>query len=303
MEQTQLRTKTTQIGRLTVTDVRYLPGDSGFLLDDGQTAVLYDTGFAFSCAGVIRNIRHVLGNRKLDHILLTHSHYDHALGVPELLEAYPEAKVVAGAYAAGIFARDSAKATMLDLDRKAAKIHGMRPGNPMLSRLRVDIPVKDGDTVRCGSLTFTAVELPGHTKCSVGYYLAEEKLLLSTETLGVYLGNDLYLPGFLVGYQMTLDAFDKVRRLGPETMLLPHYGAVTGELTAAVLENGEAVVRETARTVLTMYGSGKTKEEILAFLTQRDYSDAVKPVYPVDAFCMNTRIMIDRTLRELACLR
>ena len=28
---------------LTVTDVRALPGDSAFLIDDGVTAVLYDT--------------------------------------------------------------------------------------------------------------------------------------------------------------------------------------------------------------------------------------------------------------------
>ena len=28
---------------LTITDVRAIPGDSAFLIDDGQTAVLYDT--------------------------------------------------------------------------------------------------------------------------------------------------------------------------------------------------------------------------------------------------------------------
>ena len=33
---------------LVITDVRTLPGDSGFLIDDGKTAVLYDTGFGFT---------------------------------------------------------------------------------------------------------------------------------------------------------------------------------------------------------------------------------------------------------------
>lgn len=32
---------------LTITDVRAVPGDSAFLIDDGKTALLYDTGFAF----------------------------------------------------------------------------------------------------------------------------------------------------------------------------------------------------------------------------------------------------------------
>lgn len=36
------------MGDLAITDVRTLPGDSGFLIDDGKTAVLYDTGFGFT---------------------------------------------------------------------------------------------------------------------------------------------------------------------------------------------------------------------------------------------------------------
>ena len=33
---------------LKVTDVRILPGDSGFLIDDGVTSILFDTSFAFT---------------------------------------------------------------------------------------------------------------------------------------------------------------------------------------------------------------------------------------------------------------
>lgn len=35
---------------LTITDVRICPGDSGFLIDDGNTAILYDTGFGFTAS-------------------------------------------------------------------------------------------------------------------------------------------------------------------------------------------------------------------------------------------------------------
>ena len=80
---------------LTITDVRAHPGDSAFLLDDGQTAILYDTGFAFTGYAVADNIRKALGDRPLDYIFLTHSHYDHALGTPYICARYPSAKVVA----------------------------------------------------------------------------------------------------------------------------------------------------------------------------------------------------------------
>ena len=72
-----------------VTDVRCQKGDAAFLLDDGKTAVLYDTGFGFTGYNVADNIKKVLGDRPLDYIFLTHSHYDHALGAPYVVRAYP----------------------------------------------------------------------------------------------------------------------------------------------------------------------------------------------------------------------
>ena len=104
-----------------ITDVRYQKGDASFLIDDGNTSILYDTGFGFTGYDVADNIKLVLGERKLDYIFLTHSHYDHALGSAYILRRYPDAKVVAGKYAVGIFERDGAKRTMKELDAKFAE--------------------------------------------------------------------------------------------------------------------------------------------------------------------------------------
>ena len=106
---------------LKITDVRVHKGDSAFLIDDGDTAILYDTGFAFTGYAVADKIKAILGERKLDYILLTHSHYDHALGSAYALKYWPDAKVVAGEYVTKIFAKPSARAVMRDLDRKVAK--------------------------------------------------------------------------------------------------------------------------------------------------------------------------------------
>lgn len=235
----------------------------------------------------------------MDYILLTHSHYDHVLGVPSVLTAYPDAKVVAGAYAAQVFARTSAKNIMRELNRKAAEMHEMPPDDSRVDQLRVDIPIRDGDQVVCGELRFTAIELPGHTKCSVGYYLEENKLFLGTETLGVFFGDDTYLPSFLVGYQTALDSFHKIRMLDVKTMLLPHYGVVDGEKLRSYLKRSEAVTRDSAHRIVSMLQRGLTEQEILAYFEKKAYRDQVKPTYPIDAFLMNTRIMIERVKKEL----
>ena len=45
-----------------ITDVREQKGDSAFLLDDGKTAILYDSGFAFTGNAVAEKIKKALGD-------------------------------------------------------------------------------------------------------------------------------------------------------------------------------------------------------------------------------------------------
>ena len=40
-----------------ITDVRCLKGDAAFLLDDGKTSILYDTGFGFTGYKIAENIK------------------------------------------------------------------------------------------------------------------------------------------------------------------------------------------------------------------------------------------------------
>ena len=67
-----MQPKTIYEGNIRITDVRAVPGDSAFLIDDGATAVLYDSGFAFTGRAVADNLRQVLGKRTVDYILLPH---------------------------------------------------------------------------------------------------------------------------------------------------------------------------------------------------------------------------------------
>ena len=284
---------------LTITDVRALPGDSAFLIDNGATAVLYDTGFGFTGHAVAENVRRVLGERPLDYILLTHSHYDHALGSAYLRKHYPRVKVVAGAYADKIFRKPTARNVMRELDRKAAASFGVTEYEDLTEDLRADITVTDGDIIECGNLRFTAVDLPGHTKCSVGYYLAENRLLLASESLGVYCGNDVYLPSFLVGYRMTLDSIRKAGKMDIDSMVIPHYGPASSEEARNYLKNGEETARKSAEMILNQISLGKSNEEILAYLTDVLYTDQVRPSYPYDAFRMNTEIMMNLIRKEL----
>ena len=264
---------------------------------DRRTCVLFGDGAAAVVLTPGDNIRSI----KLSASSSTDKLWQYRLlqPTPYITKAYPDAKVIAGEYVAQIFQRPTAKALMRDLDSKAAIKYGASAYEDLIDQLKVDITVKDGDSFRCGDFFFTAIALPGHTHCSYGFYLPEHKLLLGSETLGVYFGYGTYLPFFLVGYQLTLDSFAKVRQLNVEKILLPHYGVVDREEAEVYLENSEESTREIAQTMLSMLKDGKTNEEILAFFEERDYRENVRPTYPIDAFHLNTSIMIEQIRKEL----
>ncbi len=285
--------------KLTITDVRAHPGDSAFLIDDGTTAVLYDTGFAFTGYAVADNIRKVLGSRPLDYLFLTHSHYDHAAGAPYICARYPEVKVAAGEYAVKIFAKSTARDVMRELDRKFAAKCGVPEYEDRLEELRVDISVKEGDVIHAGDMSFTVVELPGHTKCSVGYYLASEKLLLATETLGVYDGGEIVFPSYLVGYQTALDSITKAEALEINRIVLPHYGLLDREKTAFYLSLCRKNAVETAEGIVKILRDGGTHADAVRFFRERFYHGNVPSIYPEDAMELNTGIMVKLLEKEL----
>ncbi len=137
------------------------------------------------------------------------------------------------------------------------------------------------------------------TKDSIAFYLREKKLLLCSETLGVYFGEDTYLPFFLVGYQISLDSFEKVKSMDIDYMLLPHYGVVDKEETKRFLKNSEWTFRDTAEKIVALYRAGGTVDDALAYYKDRFYKKNVKPTYPINAFNLNTSIMIELIKKEL----
>ncbi|MBR3988899.1 MAG: MBL fold metallo-hydrolase [Clostridia bacterium] len=282
-----------------ITDVRAVKGDSAFLIDDGKTSILYDSGFGFTGFQVADNIKSELKGRSLDYIFLTHSHYDHALGSAYVLNRFKDAKIVAGEYAVKIFSKPTAKALMRDLDRKFAIKNGVSDYEDLTDNLTVHIAVKDGDIIKAGDMEFTALNLTGHTRCSVGYYLKSEKLLLSTESLGVYTEDGEVVPSYLVGYQMVIDSIKRVQSLDVEKILIPHYGVIVGAEAKAYLDKALENASQTAKEIVRILKSGGGKDDAVDYFVAKYYKGKVKEIYPYDAMMLNTSITVNLIEKEL----
>lgn len=284
---------------LSVIDVRVHDADSGFLIDDGRYAILFDSGFGFTGRRMAEKIRAHLGARPLDYIFLSHSHYDHALGAAYIRDEYPMACIVASEYAAKIFDKPTARELMKKLDTALAEREGIVDYEECPSSLTVDIRVSDGDTVTVGDMSFTVVALPGHTKCSIGYYLESEKLLLSPETLGLYSDEKRILPSPLVGYEMSRDSIRRARELQIENIVIPHIGLLDKTETEFYLANAEASLTEAVTEIRDILAGGGSHEDAIEHFREKYYKGSVLRSYPPDAFELNTGITVNLVEREL----
>lgn len=284
---------------LKITDVRGITADSAFLIDDGTTSIVCDSGFSFTGEKVAEKVALALGERKLDYIFLTHSHYDHVLGSLHIKKRFPEAKVVSCEYAAKIFEKPTARAVMRDMDNKAREKYGAAECEDLIDNLKVDITLKDGEVIKAGDMEFTLISFPGHTKCSTGYYLKKDKFLIGSETLGIYGGDGVVAPSYLVGYEMTLDSISRAEKLDIEKMLVPHYGVIDKEEVKTYLREGRRNVVAVAKEISSMIENGKTEEDAFLFFKDKFFHGYIREIWPEDAMALNTGIMVKLIKKEL----
>jgi glyoxylase-like metal-dependent hydrolase (beta-lactamase superfamily II) len=94
-----------------------------------------------------------------------------------------------------------------------------------------DVIVKDGDSIPLGGLSVETLETPGHTRDTLSFFIPELEMLIASETTGVLLPDDtVYLP-YLTGFNDTISAIEKCRRMPYKFLSLPHRG-LAGEKDA-----------------------------------------------------------------------
>ena len=282
---------------LLVVDMRVVPGDSAYLIYNDTTAILYDSGFAFTGYDLARKIKGELGERNLDYIFLTHSHYDHCLGSAYVKKAYPNAKVIAGLHTSEVFMRPRAINKMKELDNAHARHYGIAEYEFLGGDLSVDRVVKEGDEIVCGDLVFRVYEFPGHTKCSIGFYEVNKKLLLSSETLGIYHGDGI-LPICLTGFGDALNSIAKLKTLDIEHLLVPHLGLIDREATKHYLSIVEGEFQKAKELIIFSLQQGKDREEIIEEFGRIFTGGPIHDIYPPDASRLNTSLMIDLIKKE-----
>ncbi len=137
-----------------------------FLIINKETNESFVTDPSYNAEKIIEMIEN--SGTKLKGILLTHGHFDHIMSVDALKDRY-EVPVIAG----------SAEKELLE---EANLNMSCRMRSNAIS-LTADRYVDDGDIIELAGKKIKCIFTPGHTKGSVCWYLEEDAMLLSGDTL------------------------------------------------------------------------------------------------------------------------
>ncbi len=133
---------------------------NGYLVDTGETLVMFDCGCGESLSGMLGNLREMsFDPRDLSHVFLTHAHMPHA-GATESLRKNG-VKVMAGAATA-----EAIQAGGL----ATAAYHYHRRFEPVQEATEL----ADGEETVIGACAIKAISMPGHSADSTGYVVTHE---------------------------------------------------------------------------------------------------------------------------------
>jgi len=130
----------------------------------GETTVLLDTVDKAVSGVFFENLAYLLGERKLDYIIINHMEPDHAATLAETVLRYPEVKIICSAKTVAMIKQFF----RFDIDSRA-------------------IVVKEGESQTLGDHTFTFVMAPMvHWPEVMVTYDATEKILFSADAFGTF---------------------------------------------------------------------------------------------------------------------
>ena len=172
---------------ITCIDTQHMRNDfvAAYLIEDNGRAAFVDTGCYLSVPMLLDTLAvKNIPREKVDYIVLTHIHLDHAGGAGELIKHLPNAKVYVHEYGAN---------HLIDPSKLRAGVIGVY-GELFFKQFLGDlIPIakdkiifaKDNDEITLGKRTLKFINTPGHARHHVCIWDEKSQGIFSGDTLGV----------------------------------------------------------------------------------------------------------------------
>ena len=244
-----------------------------FLLRGRDRVALIESGPKSSVEHVLAGLARE-GIDRLDWIVVTHIHLDHAGAAGTLAQRFPDAKVAVHPLGAPHLIDPS------KLWASAGRIYGegMEPlwgGIDPLPADRVEI-IEDGGTIDLGGRTLTAHETPGHAGHHHAFLDDQTGAMFTGDALGVSpQGINAFRPATPppeFNLDVALASIQKIRRADPSALWLTHFGPAQGTVDEACEQAADAL-NQWATWVNEARRSSQDLDEVTASVQAQDRAE------------------------------
>ena len=275
-------------------------GGEAILICGEEKTALYDCGMACFGNKLVNNISKVLEetNRKLDFVIVSHTHYDHIGGLPYVLKAWPKAKVYGSKKAYEVFNHPHALNTIKKLGEIASKKYKVEDTEICIDGMRIDEILYDGDELDLGNVKIIAYETKGHTDCSVSYYILPFKVLLASESTGVCASPDFISTSPLKSVADTITAARKMSKLDIQELIIPHFGKYPKDRIYEYFNRYIEDAEKEKSLIIQCFEQGKSTGETFEKHKSVYWSDERGKEQPFEAYKLNAEIVINQLYKE-----
>ncbi len=241
----------------------------------------------------------------VSHLIILHSHFDHMMMYPSLIERNPAIKVASSVANRATFSNERLLSKFLDSDRKLTSTlqrMGIISEAPELSpipRFPLDIPLENNSVLDLGGgAKIRFFDTPGHSPDCMSAWVEDEEVLFCTDGSGFYTPPDLFRPNYWFNLGYNERSIGKMRALGPRVLCRGHYGAIFGkESVGEHLDMARRCIHEFKFLILEKIQRGESVDAVTEFLAEKFSSGFMEFFSPKEVLPL-WKLLIRRTLEH-----
>ena len=205
-----------------------------YLLEGSQSSVLINAGLSHALPEFFRQIvAWGISEKKIEHLVILHAHFDHVGVVPCLKRQWPHLTVYASARGWDVLANPQAVSVINEFTKRVCR--RVTGSTDVLTSLdwqwRDDVlgeTLQQNDRIDLGDRQIEIHETPGHSSCSISVYVPQLKALFPSDAAAIPYANE-YVIAAGSSFDRYQQSLEKLGMLNVKLVCADHYGAILGD--------------------------------------------------------------------------
>jgi glyoxylase-like metal-dependent hydrolase (beta-lactamase superfamily II) len=270
----------------------------------GEKNILVDAGPAARAPELIDTISGILketgdaNGQRIDTLLLTHSHWDHVGGAFHLQERFGF-DVLASNRTIELLSKPKVIKSIDSMNQGYKSLIRDR-SNTRFSGLKQMRPLAAKTSIRLDSQSeLNVFEVPGHTKCSMAFFLTPGNILFPGDATGLREPDGTIRPLFFSSFSEYIKSIRALNKLGPDVLALPHNRPLKGkDRVRAYLDASLLKTEEVREAIMEFLDQGLDAVRTAEMIYEREFPN-ISFMGPRKLLIMNLESMVRSICHEI----